>query len=227
MTKKFLPLRPLWRPLFGVGLFGLAPVILSACGSSFGFYNFKSAAGADMYFKVPSNWTDFGPRQVFSTTQTTISQSQLSAIETGNWANVFTAQKISNIANLNGVFSNQPFGISQATKLSASQRDTFSLAGMRKLLLPVDPLSSSNTYSGATYSSQSYSEFVTPSGMRGSKMLVYIKQAGKPTAVLDQVAEVDSGTNWVYLIGVGCDLTCYKANKATINVIVNSWNVRS
>ncbi|MDA8196791.1 MAG: hypothetical protein M0019_06235 [Actinomycetota bacterium] len=202
-------------------------LLASSCGlSHYNFFNFTNSSGADMYFKVPQSWSNFGPKDVYSTPQMTLSASQLASIETGNWATVFTAQRATSLSSLTGIFSNVPFGISQATKLSASQRDSFSLATIRKLLLPVDPLSSSNSVGGVTYASQSYNEFVTASGMRGSRMVVYVKQSGKPTAVLDQVAEVDANTNWVYLIGVGCDLKCFNSNKSTIQTIVNSWSVK-
>ncbi|MDA8027102.1 MAG: hypothetical protein M0T78_11305 [Actinomycetota bacterium] len=204
-----------------------AAFIASSCGlSPYSFFNYSNSSGADMYFKVPQSWSNFGPKDVYSTPQMTLSASQLASIETGNWATVFTAQRATSLSSLTGIFAGAPFGISQATKLSASQRDSFSLATLRKLLLPVDPLSSSNSASGVTYASQSYNEFVTPNGMRGSRMVVYVKQSGKPTAVLDQVAEVDANTNWVYLIGVGCDLTCFNSNKSTIQTIVSSWSVK-
>ncbi len=215
-----------WRG--GIIFVTLAGVTLSSCGTgSYNYYNFVTSSGADMYFKVPANWVDFGPQQVFGTTKSTLSQSQLSAIESGDWANVFSAGKTEALAGLTGIFSSQPFGISQATKLTSSERDSFSLASLRSLLIPVDPLSSSASSAATQYTPKSYSEFVTPFGMRGSKMVVYIKEPGKQTAVLSQVAEVDSGTNWVYLIGVGCNLSCYNANSSVIGEIINSWSVRS
>ena len=202
-------------------------IVASSCGlSPYNFFNFTNSSGADMYFKVPQSWSNFGPKDVYSTPQVTLSASQLASIETGNWATVFTAQRATSLSSLTGIFSSAPFGISQATKLSATQRDSFSLATIRKLLLPVDPLSSSNSVGGVTYAPQSYNEFVTTNGMRGSRMVVYVKQSGKPTAVLDQVAEVDANTNWVYLIGVGCDLKCFNSNKSTIQTIVSSWSVK-
>ncbi len=202
-------------------------VVASSCGlSPYNFFNYTNPSGADMYFKVPQSWSNFGPKDVYSTPQVTLTASQLASIETGNWATVFTAEKATSLASLTGIYSNAPFGISQATKLSASQRDSFSLATIRMLLLPVDPLSSSNSLAGVTYVPKSYNEFVTSNGMRGSHMVVYVKQSGKPTAVLDQVAEVDANTDWVYLIGVGCDLTCFNSNKSTIQTIVSSWSVK-
>ncbi len=217
------------RRKVAIGAFALGGVTLAGClSNNYSFFNFVNSSGADMYFKVPATWSDFGPSQVFSTPQQSISPGQLSQIESADWANVFSAQRTNSIQALTGIFANQPFGITQAKKLSTSQRDTFSLASLRTLLIPSDPLSSStSSTSGAVYTAESYSEFVTPAGMRGSRMVVEIKQTGRATSVLSQVAEVDSSTNWVYLIGVGCSKACYQANKAVINEIVDSWSVRS
>ena len=212
----------------GLAFGALMSIILSSCVTGgFNYYNFVTSSGADMYFKVPSSWADYGPSQVFGTTHVTLSQSQLTVIEAGNWANVFAASSAKSLAGLTGIFSKVPFGISQATKLTPSERDSFSNSSLRSLLLPVDPLLSSSSNSGVQYTSKGYSEFVTPNGMRGSKMVVEIKELGKPAAVLSQVAEVDSSTNWVYLIAVGCDLSCYNTNSSVINEIISSWSVRS
>ena len=217
------------RRRVALGAFAIGGVTLAGClSSNYNFFNYVSSSGADMYFKVPATWSDFGPGQVFSTPQQSISPGQLAQIESGDWANVFSAQRTTSIQALTGIFASQPFGITQARKLSTSQRDTFSLASLRTLLIPSDPLASStSSASGAVYTAENYSEFVGPGGMRGSRMVVDIKQTGKLTSVLSQVAEVDSSTNWVYLIGVGCTKACYQANKAVINEIVNSWSVRS
>lgn len=215
-----------WRG--GLFVAVVAGIALSSCGTSgFHYYNFVSSSGADMYFEVPASWADFGSSEVFGTTHVTLSQSQLNVVESGNWADVFSAANTRSLAGLTGIFSNEPFGITQATKLTTTQRDSFSLASLRSLLIPVDPLSNAILSSATQYTSKTYSEFVTPSGMRGSKMVVYIKQSGKPTTVLSQVAEVDSSTNWVYLIGIGCNLSCYNANSSVIGEIINSWSVRS
>ena len=216
------------KPGIGLAALGLLGLATSGCVSgSFSFYNFVNSAGADMYFKVPSNWSDFGPSEVFGSPQQTLTPGELSQVEAGNWANVFSGLHTSSIQALTGIFANQPFGITQATKLSTAQRDTFSLASLRTLLLPSDPLGKTASTSGTVYTAQSYSEFVTSSGMRGSRMVVDVKQPGKATAVLQQIAEIDATTNWVYLIGVGCSQACYKINEPIISEIVDSWSVRS
>ena len=227
-----------WIPTFGKfhpssrvvtpGLFGLLAVLLSGCMTNqYNFFNYVNPNGTDMYFKVPKNWSDFGPSMVFSSGKQKITPSQLALLESGEWANVFYGQRKASLTAITGIFSAHPFGIVQATKLTAAQHDTFSLSSLRTLLLPVDPLSKTNATSGASYSASSYSEFVTKSGMRGSKMVVRVKESAGTTSVLDQVAEVDATTNWVYLIGVGCSAACYSQNRTVINEIVNSWSVRS
>ena len=227
-----------WIPTFGKfhpsswvatpGLFGLLAVLLSGClTNQYNFFNYVNPSGTDMYFKVPANWSDFGPSMVFSSGKQQITPSQLAQLETGEWADVFYGQRQASLTAITGIFSSRPFGIVQATKLNSAQHDTFSMASLRTLLLPVDPLGKTSATSGASYSASSYSEFVTKSGMRGSKMVVRVKESSGATSVLDQVAEVDASTSWVYLIGVGCSATCYAQNRTVINEIVNSWSVRS
>ena len=210
------------------GLLGLLGVLLSGClTNQYDFLNYVNSSGADMYFKVPANWSDFGPSTVFSSGNQKISPSQLAQLESGEWANIFYGQHNASLRAVTGIFSNHPFGIVQATKLNSAQHTTFSLSTLRTLLLPVDPLAKTSSAGGTSYSASSYSQFVTKSGMRGSKMVVRVKEGTGATSVLDQVAEVDSSTSWVYLIGVGCSAKCYGQNRAVINEIVNSWSVRS
>ncbi|MDA8118373.1 MAG: hypothetical protein M0000_13500 [Actinomycetota bacterium] len=227
-----------WIPTFGKfhpssrvampGLLGILAVLLSGClTNQYDFLNYTNPSGADMYFKVPANWSDFGPSMVFSSGSQKISPSQLAQLEAGEWANVFYGKRNAPLSAVTGIFSSHPFGIVQATKLNSAQHDTFSLSTLRTLLLPVDPLSKTSPTGGASYSATSYSEFATKSGMRGSRMVVRVKESTGATSVLDQVAEVDSSTSWVYLIGVGCSAKCYSQNHAVINEIVNSWSVRS
>ena len=210
------------------GFLGLLAALLSGClTNQYDYLNYVNPSGADMYFKVPANWSDFGPSMVFSSGNQKISPSQLAQLETGEWANVFYGERNASLTSVAGIFSGRPFGIVQATKLNSAQHNTFSLSTLRTLLLPVDPLSKGSATAGASYSASSYSEFMTKSGMRGTKMVVWVKESTGATSVLDQVAEVDSSTSWVYLIGVGCSAKCYAQNRTLIDEIVNSWNVRS
>ena len=63
------------------GLLGFLAVLLSGClTNQYNFLNYVNSSGADMYFKVPANWSDFGPSTVFSSGNQKISPGQLAQL---------------------------------------------------------------------------------------------------------------------------------------------------
>ncbi len=102
------------------------------------------------------------------------------------------------------------------------ERQTYSLSSLRTEILANDPLASDSPDKVL-----GYSEFTGPSGLRGSRMLVDIPLSSGKFVTFDQVAEVDAGTNWVFVIAVGCTVTCWRHYGGIVKQVMNSWTVRS
>ncbi|MGC8481371.1 MAG: hypothetical protein ACP5PJ_07460 [Acidimicrobiales bacterium] len=182
-----------------------------------------------MYFRVPSNWTVFSEKQIIDSLPKPPSAASIPAIEAVNFEQIFAAPGAPSKVTSIGFQNATPVGTVTAGLLSASERDSFSLASLRSLVLGVDPMNTLSGSGGASTSGDTvvnYQEFVKPGGYRGSTMTVQVKSGGHPFE-FTQSAVVDPGTNWVYFIAVGCADACFKSNAASIAQVVSSWNVKA
>lgn len=205
----------------------LAAVLLAGCGSSpYIYLNHVNSSGGDSYFKVPSNWTVFHQDQIFRATSGQVPVQTLRQLESSGWSNIIEGHPNAKLNISLGLGSFFPYGITQQLKLTSSQSSSVTLASLRQILLPSDPLSSAPNSSGLSYQMISYHEFSSRGGFRGSTMLVRIIGSNGEVSVLDQKAMLDSQKKWIYLIGIGCVQSCFSSNESTITEVVNSWNVK-
>jgi hypothetical protein len=206
-----------------LALMGALVVPLSACGlSGYQYVTHLQSGGADLYFKIPSSWTMFDQRQLIEAANGPLSSSQIKDIEGGRWVVTFAGRHV-NVSASESISGHFPTGFVEERPLSLSEQDGFSLASLRTEILSSDPL---NPPDPDPYIVLSYNPFTRKGGLRGSSMVVDIKASDGTVATLNQVAMVDSKTNWVYLIAVGCLASCYGANRSVIGQIVNSWSVK-
>ncbi len=218
--------RLLARALPLAGLLSL-PLILSACLSGrYTYVSHTNSSGGDSYFRFPSSWTEFSQDQIVTASDSKITLTQLKQIDATEWAYILSANPRATLANQKGLTSPKPFGISQQIELTAAQKSNFSLAALRTVFLPDDPLAKTASLSGYKYKVLSYSQFSNAYGMKGLRLLVNVTAPNGLTSTLDEAAAVDKATQWVYFIGLGCTETCFSANGATIKQIVNSWSVK-
>ncbi len=200
-------------------------LLLSSClGTGYRFVDHVTSAGESTFFKIPSNWSLFHDRSIIQDELSSATPQHVSQIEATNWANIFMGEPHAKLTKALGFESPVVVGLARAEQLSPTARDTFSLASLRTLVLRVDPLTGTPP-PGLSYKVVSYKEFVRPGGFRGSQMAVNI-QIGKTKSSYIQEAVVDAQTNWIYLIAMGCSVSCYKSNQAEIQTVINSWNVK-
>jgi hypothetical protein len=207
------------RVLFVLPLVALA---LSGCFSSgFAYVSHRNPDKTDLYFKVPTSWRLFNADQELEASNGRLSKSQLNQIEQGTWVTAFSGNPKAKPSS--SIYGNRfPGGIVLARQLGVNDRDQFSYASMRAMLLGSDPLSG-----GSQYNVLSYSEFTKPGGIRGSKFVVDITGANHVVTTFAQETAVDPATNWAYVIGLGCRASCWGPNASLINQVLNSWNLKS
>lgn len=209
-------------------LFGLpvVAIMLSSClGSNYDYVSYTSAGGGDTYLKIPSAWRLYTQGQIYSSEKNPPSPTQLRQLESAAWINIFAATGGPKFNPKIGFSTSYPVGEVNAVELSGTIRDNFSIATLRTLVFPSDPLG--GAASGYKYAVSAYNEFSRPGGFRGSSLTATMTTPGGTKSTITQDAVVDQGTNWVYYIAVGCSATCYKANQGSIAEIVNSWNVKA
>ncbi|SHE95797.1 hypothetical protein SAMN02745225_02104 [Ferrithrix thermotolerans DSM 19514] len=199
--------------------------LLSSClGTGYTFVDHVTSAGESTFFKIPQSWSLFHDKAIIQDELSSATPQNISQIEQTNWANIFMGKPNAKLTKALGFESPVVVGLVRAEELSPSARDTFSLASLRTLVLQVDPLAGTPP-TGLSYKVLSYNEFVRPGGFRGSQLSVDI-QIGKTKSTFTQEAVVDAQTNWVYLIAMGCSVSCFKSNQPEIQSVMNSWNVK-
>lgn len=219
-----------WKPL---AIFGRSATIalvlglaLAACGGSFVYINHVNSSGGDSYLKVPSSWTVFNQSQIFKASSGQLPLTTLRKLEAQSWSNIIAGKKGATLAGNAGLSSPIPYGITQQIELTPAQTSSVSVASLRAVLLPSDPLAVGNNLSGFSYQVMAYHELSLSGGFQGSVMEVRIIGSKGQVSVLDQKAMLDSQKKWIYFIGVGCTAACFSSNKGTIEEIVNSWSVK-
>jgi len=208
-----------------IGIPVLAAVLSSCLGVRYDYISHTTAGGGDTYLRIPQGWTVYDQSQIYGGQKSRVSSAKLNQIESVSWTDIFTPNGSRLFDPKLGFGSNRPVGVVDAVELTGSTRQNFSLASLRTLILPTDPLGGSS--GGYHYKVTAYKEFTRASGFRGSSMTVRITPPSGPVSVLTQDAVVDAGTNWVYFVGVGCTARCFSAYQSSISAIVNSWNVKA
>jgi hypothetical protein len=210
-----------------IGLGALALLLSSCLSTGYSYESHRSPDGTNLYFKVPNQWTFFDAKQVIEAKNGPISQSQVNQITSGQWVESVSGSPHATVAESTQFGSRYPTGIIEGRQLNVSERDALNFSALRSELLGVDPL---NTQSGLVTRSgfqlDSYDEFTGTGGVRGVRMVVNIIQKNAPVRTFGQVVAVDSETNWIFALGIGCQLGCWGSNQGLIKQVLNSWTLK-
>ncbi len=212
--------------LMALTISGMSMVLASCASNGYVYLNHVNSSGGDSYLEVPQNWTIFNQSQIFKVTSAGVPASVLHQLEAQSWSNIFAGKSGATLESSSGLTSTIPYGITQQMELTSSQSASVSLASLRQVLLPSDPLATGASSGGLSYQVLSYREFTAPSGFRGSTLEVKMIFSKTSASILYQKAYLDPKKTWIYFIGIGCTAKCFSANKAVIEHVVNSWNVK-
>ncbi|HUZ19458.1 MAG TPA: hypothetical protein VMU75_02670 [Acidimicrobiales bacterium] len=200
-------------------------IMLSGCLSSgYAYFSRRNPDGTELYFKLPSRWSTFDPKQIIEASNGKLSPSQIAQIEGSGWTFAFSGAQDVSLKQLNaeGIEGNRrPTGLVIAAAISGSYRDSLSFSSLRSTFLGTDPLTATNS----SMSVLSYNEFSGSGGLRGSKMVVNVPKSGLVTTI-GQIVVVDPATNWIFGIEIGCRASCWGPNQGLINQILNAWTVK-
>jgi hypothetical protein len=197
-------------------------LVFSGCLSTgYAYVSHRNPDKTELFFKVPTSWKFFNQNQIILASNPHLSLSQLSQIEGSRWLDAFTSAPHPKAKNALNLESNYPTGEAFARPLNPSERQTYSLTSLRTEILSSDPLAANSPDTVLAYT-----EFTGKNGLRGSRMEVDVPIASNKFITLEQVAEVDQDTNWVFLMAVSCTATCWRPNAGVIKQIFNSWSVK-
>jgi hypothetical protein len=209
------------RRLIAIVLVGVALGASACVASPYSFYGHHNGDNTELYFKLPSSWKTYDSSQVIESVNGKLSPSQLQTIEGGEWLLYFAASHKVALSAVGETGSNVPEGEAFARQLDSSDADALSLAALRSEFLGADPLDPS----AGPFQDVTYTQFVWPGGIHGSKLTVNITEK-KLVTTFSQVVAVDPQTSWIYGIGIGCRASCYGPNSGLINQVINSWTVK-
>lgn len=201
-----------------------AALVFSGClGTGYTYVSHRSPDHTELFFKVPSRWKFFTDKQIILAENPHITDKQLSTLAAGRWLEAFTPNERAKPETLLGDYTSRyPSGMVYARELNVDERQSYSLSSLRTEILENDPLAADSPDKIL-----GYSEFTGPAGLRGSRMLIDIPVSSGKYVTFDQVAEVDGGTNWVFVIAVGCTVSCWRQYGGVVKQVMDSWSVRS
>jgi hypothetical protein len=201
----------------------VTPVALAGCSSSGYSYVQHTSGSSDTFFKVPTTWKLFDQGSILKANPN-IAPADVPAAEKAAWEVEFDGSTQPALNHVLAFAASSPWGVAMVRQLTPTEADSYSFASLRTELLPDDPLAAQQTGT-FTYRVKSVSDITRTGGLRGQQMVVDVV-AGQKMFRLDQVGLVDTATKHVFLLDVGCSLTCFQSNSGLINQVVSSWNVK-
>lgn len=197
-----------------------APLVLTACGAP--RYHYVKSTSDHTFMRVPFDWKLYGEDEILKASDDSAeAKAQFKKL---TWSVAFDADPAPSLKHILSP-AEHPTGLLQVRTLLPEQRDSFTLADLRSLLLPFDPLSD-EAQSGGDVEVLDAKEVTRPGGLHGSELLLNLKSSDGHVVKWRQVALADGGLKKVHILAISCSEKCYSDNEGVIDRIVASWKVK-
>jgi hypothetical protein len=201
---------------FGVLLAGL----LSGCATS---VTYVGSSTQDLYFKVPNTWEVFSQATLkengwidpAASNQAALAGQSHPVFETVAGAN---AKVASSVDTQSGPY---PWAMAQVVALDGTDQANTSLAALADENYPIDQLNQD----GDRVQQLSPTRLLVDGALRGTRVAYEITSQQTGAISFEQVALVNSATDKVWLLDVGCSPACFQAHRAVFDNIVRSFIV--
>jgi hypothetical protein len=201
---------------FGAVLAGL----LSGCTTS---VTYVGSSAQDLYFKVPNTWQVFSQATLkengwvdpAASGQAALAGQSHPVFETVAGANRKVA---SSVDTQSGPY---PWAMAQVVALDGEDQANTSLAALADEDYPIDQLNQD----GDRVQQLSPTKLLVDGALRGSRVAYQIYSQETGAISFEQVAFLNSATDKVWLLDVGCSPTCFQSHRGLINRIVSSFVV--
>ena len=211
-----------WRRLAAFGV--LVASLAAACSGS--GYRYVQNNDANAYFKLPERWTVFDEGQILSQPALDLAPLQRRRLVARTWMRGFDAgpqPSPLNVVDLNGPY---PRGFAQVQQLLQDERSSISLSDLRGIgLAGNDPFEVVKQDEDGPVEILDAQDVTFPGGHHGVRMEVAVDAEGEKVVVVDYTAVLDGRTRFLYLFVIGCEESCYFANRAEIKKIADSWQI--
>ncbi len=197
----------------------LLAVSLSSCSTS---VTYAGSSSQGVFFKLPRSWKVYN--QTTLQDMGLVNPTQTSQAEAaGDSYQLFVSFASPNprlgargAPDLSGA---SPWAYNFVESLGGSDAESISLSGLDNLVIPVDTL----TQQGDA-EQLAATKFLVKGNLRGTRV-AYEAKSQSGSVAFEQVALINSPTNEVWVLAVGCSPTCFEAHRATIDKIVGSFTV--
>lgn len=202
--------------LVAFGVLGL----LSGCATS---VTYVGSSTQDMYFKIPNTWEVFSQATLkengwidpAASSQAALAGQSHPVFETVAGANPKVARSVD---TQSGPY---PWAMAQVVALDGEDQANTSLAALADENYPIDQLNQG----GDRVQQLSPTRLLVDGALRGSRVAYQIASQQTGAISFEQVAFLNSATDKVWLLDVGCSPVCFRAHRAVLDRIVSSFIV--
>jgi hypothetical protein len=198
----------------------LLAALLSSCSTT---ATYAGSSSQDVYFKLPPNWKIYSQsrlQQMGLVNPTANSQQQASGA-TYQLFVTFASPDTDLLAHGGGpdLSGDHPWAYDMVESLGGSDAESMSLSGLQDLVFPVDTLSQQGQAKVLAPT-----KFIVDGTLRGSRVAYEAESTGGSIS-FEQVALINSPTNKLWLLAVGCSPSCFRAHTGVINGIIKTFTV--
>jgi hypothetical protein len=194
--------------------------LLSGCTTS---VTYVGSSTQDLYFKVPNTWDVFSQATLqengwvdpAASTQAALAGQSHPVFETVAGAN---PQVASSVHTQSGPY---PWAMAQVVALDGEDQANTSLAALADEDYPIGQLNEE----GDRVQQLAPTKLLVDGALRGSRVAyqIYSQQTGAIS--FEQVAYLNSATDKIWLLDVGCSPACFQAHRAVLGAVVSSFIV--
>jgi len=200
--------------------FGVLVTGLSGCTTS---VTYVGSSTQDMYFKIPNTWEVFNQSTLqengwidpAASSQAALAGQSHPVYETVAGANPKVARSVD---TQSGPY---PWAMAQVVALDGQDQANTSLAALADENYPIDQLNQD----GDRVQQLSPTRLLVDGALRGSRVAYQIVSQQTGAISFEQVAFLNSATDKVWLLDVGCSPACFRDHRAVLDSIVNSFIV--
>jgi hypothetical protein len=214
-----------------------AALSLTACGSD---YHYVSNRDQGAYFKVPDAWQVYETDDLLKTEDRWLTDDDVDDRTDSIWLRGFDAADDPSPEHVLDATATSPRGYAEVRSLSASERDGFDYAALRRAGFPLhdptsgealDPLELAAADPNGSVTVLDYDDesplgtLELGHGLRGIRLRTRIAVDDAEPVILEQISVVDAETRRHYSFTVGCERSCWDDNEDVIRAITDSWTL--
>ena len=212
------------RGLAGLWLV-LIVVIVSACGAP--QFTYVASSDSHAFFKVPGGWHKISD----SALAHALRGGSGSTEPVGVWAAGYDGSTAPSAAHVFGAVTPQPFAFALVEPLSSSASSSMSYNQLRDIFLPVTSASRQNAAQSGFPLTKFHllrnSLLTQGQGVHGVRVTFDYTFPDGSTDTFDQVAFTNADNTEIYLLVLHCTATCYRQHHSEIDIVMQSFTIRS